>query len=92
MSSGVRSLAAPLLDSEGCLGMIVLSAKGRVHIFDENDMELPPRSPSAAAMRIRSLPLRGGRRRAPAALDRELDLAHDIQMAMPPRRSPRHPA
>src|SRR6185503_14566559 len=56
VSSGVRSLvAAPLLDSDGCLGMIVLSAKGRVHIFGESDMELLAAIASAAAMRIRSL-------------------------------------
>ena len=37
--SGTRSLvAAPLLDREGCLGMIALSAKQRVHPFGEEDM------------------------------------------------------
>ena len=91
VSSGVRSLvAAPLLDSEGCLGMIVLSAKGRVHIFDENDMELLAAIASAAAMRIRSLRFAedAAERRL---LDRELDLAHDIQMAMLPRSFPEAP-
>jgi sigma-B regulation protein RsbU (phosphoserine phosphatase) len=91
VSSGVRSLvAAPLLDSEGCLGMIVLSAKGRVHIFDENDMELLAAIASAAAMRIRSLRFMedAAKRRL---LDRELDLAHDIQMAMLPRSFPEAP-
>ena len=89
--SGVRSLvAAPLLDSEGCLGMIVLSAKRRVHPFGEDDMELLVALASAAALRIRNLALteETARRRL---LDRELDLAHDIQMAMLPRAFPERP-
>jgi phosphoserine phosphatase RsbU/P len=88
LSSGVRSLvAAPLLDSEGCLGMIVLSAKGRVHTFSEGDMELLIALASAAAMRIRNIEFaeEAAKRRL---LDRELDLAHDIQMAMLPRAFP----
>ena len=86
--SGVRSLvAAPLLDSEGCLGMIVLSAKDRLHPFQEDDMELLAALASVAAMRIRNIALaeETARRRL---LDRELDLAHDIQMAMLPRAFP----
>jgi phosphoserine phosphatase RsbU/P len=86
--SGVRSLvAAPLLDSEGCLGMIVLSAKRRPHPFGEADMELLVALASAAALRIRNLGLteETARRRL---LDRELDLARDIQMAMLPRSFP----
>jgi len=48
--SGVRSLlAAPLLDSEGCLGMVVLSAKSRLHPFQEDDLELLMALASAAA-------------------------------------------
>lgn len=89
--SGVRSLvAAPLLDSEGCLGMVVLSAKGRVHIFGESDMELLAALASAAAMRIRNIAFaeETAKRRL---LDRELDLAHDIQMAMLPRAFPELP-
>ena len=91
MFSGVRSLvAAPLLDSEGCLGMIVLSAKGRPHPFDEDDLELLVALASAAALRIRNIALseETARRRL---LDRELELAHDIQMAMLPRAFPRAP-
>jgi sigma-B regulation protein RsbU (phosphoserine phosphatase) len=89
--SGVRSLiAAPLLDSEGCLGMIVLSAKSRMQPFVEDDLELLIALASAAAMRIRNIEHaeETARRRL---LDRELDLAHDIQMAMLPRTFPERP-
>ena len=89
--SGTRSLvAAPLLDSEGCLGMIALSAKQRAHRFEEEDMELLVAFAGAAALRIRNLALteETARRRL---LDRELDLAHDIQMAMLPRAFPKRP-
>jgi serine phosphatase RsbU (regulator of sigma subunit) len=88
MASGMRSLlAAPLLDSEGCLGMIVLSSKGRLYPFQEADLELLAALAAAAAMRIRNIELaeETARRRL---LDRELDLAHDIQMAMLPRSFP----
>jgi len=86
--SGVRSLlAAPLLDSEGCLGMIVLSAKSRLNPFQEDDLELLMALASAAAMRLRNIAFaeETARRRL---LDRELDLAHDIQMAMLPKAFP----
>jgi sigma-B regulation protein RsbU (phosphoserine phosphatase) len=89
--SGVRSLiAAPLVDSEGCLGMIVLSAKSRTRPFVEDDLELLIALGSAAAMRIRNIEHaeETARRRL---LDRELDLAHDIQMAMLPRTFPERP-
>ncbi len=89
--SGMRSLvAAPLLDSEGCLGMIVLSAKNRLHPFVEDDLELLAALASAAAMRLRNIALseETARRRL---LDRELELAHDIQMAMLPRTFPDRP-
>ena len=67
-------LAAPLLDSEGCLGMIVLSAKSRLHPFQEDDLEL-----------LMALAEETARRRL---LDHELDLARDIQMAMLPKAFP----
>ena len=75
--SGVRSLvAAPLLDSEGCLGMIALSARGHLRPFGEEDMELLVALAAAAALRIRNLALteETARRRL---LDKELDLARD---------------
>jgi sigma-B regulation protein RsbU (phosphoserine phosphatase) len=89
--SGVRSLvAAPLLDSEGSLGMIALSAKGRAQPFSEDDLELLVALASAAALRIRNLALaeETGRRRL---LDKELELARDIQMGMLPKTFPQRP-
>ncbi len=88
--SGVRSLvAAPMLDSEGCVGMIALGAKRRAP-FGEDDMELLVALASAAALRLRNLALseETARRRL---LDRELELAHDIQMGMLPRAFPQRP-
>lgn len=88
--SGVRSLvAAPLLDSEGCLGMIALSARQR-RPFAEEDMELLVAFASAAALRIRNLALMEDTARQ-RLLDKELDLAHDIQMGMLPRTFPVRP-
>ncbi len=89
--SGVRSLvAAPLLDSEGCLGMIALSARGHLRPFGEDDMELLVALAAAAALRIRNLALteETARRRL---LDKELDLARDIQLGMLPRAFPERP-
>lgn len=86
--SGVRTLvAAPLLDDEGSLGMIALGCAHRPRPFDESDLELLVALSSAAAMRIRNIGLaeETARRRL---LDRELELAHDIQMAMLPRAFP----
>lgn len=86
--SGARSLvAAPLLDDEGCLGMIALHRRSA---FTEEDLELLVALASAAAMRIRNIALaeETARRRL---LDRELELAHDIQVALVPRVFPRSP-
>jgi serine phosphatase RsbU (regulator of sigma subunit) len=86
--SGVRTLvAAPLLDDEGCLGMIALGCAHRPRPFDESDLELLVALASAAALRIRNIALaeETAQRRL---LDRELELAHDIQMAMLPRAFP----
>lgn len=58
MAAGVRSLlAAPLLDSEGALGMIALHTKAAVRKFTENDMELLVPIASAAALRLRNMML-----------------------------------
>jgi serine phosphatase RsbU (regulator of sigma subunit) len=88
ISSGVRSIvAAPLLDSEGSHGMIVLSARRRSRPFGEEDMDLLAALASAAALRIRNIELaeETAQRRL---LDKELDLARDIQMGMLPRAFP----
>lgn len=90
-ASGVRSLvAAPLLDTEGCPGMIVLSSRAHVRRFAEEDMELLVSLASVAALRIRNIALadEGARRRA---LEKELELARQIQVGLFPERLPEVP-
>jgi 3',5'-cyclic-nucleotide phosphodiesterase len=58
LARGVRSLAAaPLLDSEGSLGMIVITSIQRETLFQEDDVELLASLASIAAMRIRNVEL-----------------------------------
>jgi serine phosphatase RsbU (regulator of sigma subunit) len=85
---GVRSLiAAPLLDAEESLGMIVLDSRLGVRQFTEGDMELLVSIGSAAALRIRNVALaeEAAERRRMAA---ELTLARRIQLALLPERLP----
>lgn len=90
--SGVRSLvAAPLLDAaEGCLGMIVLNSRLHVKRFSEEDLELLVSLASAAALRVRNLTLAEEAAKH-LLLDKELDLARDVQMSMLPREFPMRP-
>jgi len=91
MLSGVRSIvAAPLLDSEGCLGMIVLHSRAHVRRFAEDDLELLVSLAAAGALRIRNIALAEevAERRL---LERELALAAEIQMGMLPREFPDRP-
>ncbi len=91
LSSGVRSLmAAPLLDSAGSLGMIVLSSRIHVRRFSEQDLELLAALGSVAALRIRNLSLaeEGVRRRT---LEKEMALAREIQLALLPEHLPQIP-
>ena len=91
LSSGVRSLiAAPLLDSSGSHGMIVLSSRIHVRRFSEQDLELLTALGSVAALRIRNLSLaeEGARRRA---LEKEMALAREIQLALLPEHLPEIP-
>jgi sigma-B regulation protein RsbU (phosphoserine phosphatase) len=88
VSSGVRSLlAAPLLDGERCLGMIALASRAHVRRFSEEDMELLASLAAAAGLRLRNLALAEevGRRRH---LDKELELARQIQLALIPSQLP----
>jgi sigma-B regulation protein RsbU (phosphoserine phosphatase) len=88
VSSGVRSLiAAPLLEPGGCPGMIVLSSRANIRQFSEDDMELLVSLASIAALRIRNIALAEhlGHRRA---LEKELDIARGIQMALLPEHLP----
>ncbi len=91
MSSGVRSLvAAPLLDPEGCLGIIVLNSRVQVRQFSEGDMELLTSLASVAALRIRNVALaeEAAERREMA---RELELARRIQVTLLPSALPEIP-
>lgn len=88
VASGVRSLvAAPLLDPDGCPGMVVLSSRSNTRQFSEDDMELLVSLASVAALRLRSIALAEdvGRRRA---LEKELELARAIQMGLLPENLP----
>ncbi|TNF74849.1 MAG: FHA domain-containing protein [Acidobacteria bacterium] len=88
LSSGVRSLvAAPLLDAEGALGMIVLNSRVHKRQFNEEDMELLVSLASVAAMRIRNVALAveaAERRR----MEEELKLARQIQVTLLPSQLP----
>jgi len=91
LSSGVRSLiAAPLLDSSGSHGMIVLSSRIHVRRFAEQDLELLSALGSVAALRIRNLALaeEGARRRE---LEKEMAIARQIQLALLPDQLPEIP-
>jgi serine phosphatase RsbU (regulator of sigma subunit) len=88
LSSGVRSLiAAPLFDSAGSQGMIVLSSRVHVRRFSEQDMELLTAIGSVAALRLRNLSLaeEGARRRE---LEKEMALARQIQLTLLPKELP----
>jgi serine phosphatase RsbU (regulator of sigma subunit) len=91
LDSGVRSLvAAPLLDAEGCLGMIALNSRAERRSFAEDDLELLVSLASAAALRIRNLALADEAARH-LLMERDLELAREIQMAMLPRQLPSRP-
>ena len=91
VASGVRSLvAAPLLDGEGCLGMIALNSRLHVRQFSAEDLELLVSLAAVAALRIRNVALTdeaAERRR----MKEELDLARHIQVALLPARLPEVP-
>ena len=91
LSSGVRTLvAAPLLAPDANLGMIVLSSRVHVRRYSEEDMELLAALASVAALRIRNISLaeEAARRQA---LERELTIARQIQIALLPESLPEVP-
>jgi sigma-B regulation protein RsbU (phosphoserine phosphatase) len=91
LSSGVRSLvAAPLLAPNGNLGMIVLSSRVHMRRYSEEDMELLTALASVAALRIRNISLaeEAARRKA---LEREMTIARQIQIALLPESLPEVP-
>jgi serine phosphatase RsbU (regulator of sigma subunit) len=88
LSSGIRTLvAAPLLAPDANLGMIVLSSRAHVRQYSEEDMELLTALASVAALRIRNISLaeEAARRRA---LEREMAIARQIQIALLPEHLP----
>jgi len=88
MISGLRSiLAAPLLDGDRALGMIVLGSRHGLRSFEESDMELLVSLASVAAMRIANVRLAeeaAERRR----MEQELALGRRIQVALIPETLP----
>ena len=88
ISSGMRSvLAAPLADDKGSLGMISLSSRISVQQFSNQDLDMLVSLASAAALRVRNVELAEEAAQR-LVLERELALAHDMQMAMLPRHMP----
>ena len=91
VATGVRSiLAAPFTDASGCVGMVAVYSRTSVRRFGEEDLELLVSLASAAALRIRNVEL-SEEAAARRVQDRELALAHDIQMAMLPRAMAERP-
>ena len=85
IGSGIRSiLAAPISDGLGCVGMVAVYSRASVRRFGEEDLELLVSLASAAALRIRNVAL-AEEAAARRVQDRELALAHEIQMGMLPR-------
>lgn len=88
MLSGLRTiLAAPLLDDDRALGMIVLGSTRGVRAYEESDMELLVSLASVAAMRIANVRLveeAAERKR----MEQELALGRRIQMALIPDSLP----
>lgn len=88
LSSDMRTLiAAPLLDPQGPLGMVVLGATVGAQVYGEADLELLVSLASVAALRIRNVRLVAEaleRQR----LEQELRLARAIQVAILPPSLP----
>lgn len=89
LGAGVRSLlAAPLSDSEGSFGMMVVRTSGSARHFTEEDLELLVSLASVAALRIRNVALAeeaAERRR----LEDEVALARRIQVGLFPQELPK---
>jgi serine phosphatase RsbU (regulator of sigma subunit) len=93
IASGVRSiLAAPLpgTDDGDTLGLIVLNSQVRVRQFSEADLELLVTLASIAALRIRNLQL-GLHLVEQRRLEREVEIAREIQIRLISDKLPQHP-
>lgn len=88
-AAGVLSLmAAPLLTSEGSLGLIAVNSRLHQHHFSDQDVELLNSLAAVAAIRIQNQQLAeeaAERRR----LEKELALAREIQVGLHPKTLPR---
>ena len=88
MMSGLRSfIAAPLLDAQGALGMIVVGAALGVRSFRDEDLELLVSLASVAALRIRNVRLVAEAMER-QKLEQEVRLARQIQVALLPASLP----
>jgi serine phosphatase RsbU (regulator of sigma subunit) len=88
MMSGLRSfIAAPLLDAQGALGMIVVGAALGVRSFRDEDLELLVSLASVAALRIRNVRLVAEAMER-QRLEQEVKLARQIQVALLPATLP----
>lgn len=91
MNVGLRSiLAAPLMDPEGVVGMIVLGTRVAARQYSEDDAQLMVILGSVAALRLRNIALAeeaAERRR----LEAEVALARRIQVALLPETLPHLP-
>lgn len=88
ISAGVLSLvAAPLLEPDGAMGMILLSSTLAVRQFSEEDMELLASLASVAAMRIRNTRL-AAQAAERQRMEQEVNLARHIQVALLPKSIP----
>jgi phosphoserine phosphatase RsbU/P len=91
MTSGIRSVvAAPIVDAEGTLGLITLCSRVAVRRFAQPDLDMLVTMASAAGLRVRNVALAEALA-ARRVVEHELELAHDVQMAMLPRRMPAWP-
>ena len=91
MMSGLRSfIAAPLLDAQGALGMIVVGAALGVRSFRDEDLELLVSLASVAALRIRNVRLVAEAMER-QKLEQEVRLARQIQVALLPASLPAGP-
>ena len=91
VSSGIRSIvAAPIVDADGTLGLIALCSRVAVRQFVQSDLDMLITIASAAALRVRNTTLAEDLA-ARRIIEHELELAHDVQMAMLPRTMPSRP-
>ena len=88
VASGIRSIvAAPIVDAEGPFGLITMCSRIAVRQFSQQDLDLLVTIATAAGLRIRNVAL-ADELASRRILEHELQVAHDVQMAMLPRAMP----